>query len=256
MSECLKIFADQSQPDFSAIVASTIGDVCHTIGECHRGESPFAGKYVVAGSGSQIFLKMMTEMPVTEDQSPAGDLNGLRIANDLLTLEITTPEEMLNAFIGGSYEILVHRPSAFERVDDIMHFWALINVRDGRIEGVLYYSHALRQWYENNQLCIASFSSPDAHEQGLAFRAFVAPSILEEPTDIVRSTTDLQTYPKYLCIHHFFHSGQKYAPTSMILQGGAIPQFFRIALEAGEWRFDFNDNYIAILHSQAAELFR
>jgi hypothetical protein len=208
MSECLKNFSDQSKPTFAAIVASTTGDVCYTIGECHKGESPFAGKYLVAGSGTPIFQKMMTEMPVTEDQSPAGDMNGLRIASELLNREITTTEEMLKARIGGAYEILVHRPSGFERVDDVMHFWTLVNIQDGRIEDVLYYSHALRQWYENNQLCIASFSSTDAHEQGLVFGAFAAPSILEEQTEIVRSTNDLQTYLKYLCIYHLFKRDQ------------------------------------------------
>src|ERR1700720_1058672 len=57
-----QIFSDQSKPDFSAIIASTDGNGCYTIGECHKGESPFAGKYLVAGSGTPIFQKMMTEM--------------------------------------------------------------------------------------------------------------------------------------------------------------------------------------------------
>src|ERR1019366_8070192 len=126
----------------------------YKIGDMYQSTSSFAGVYAVAGSGSQLFRKMMEELIPREDDTVAPDIDGLKIANDFMAREGVTGEP-IHAKFGGAYEVLYRGPKGFEPVDEVMHIFALAKVLPTDIE-ILHYPHVTRQWYEGDQLVIGS----------------------------------------------------------------------------------------------------
>jgi hypothetical protein len=163
----------QPVPNFWAIIVpGKNANWFYTIGTVYRSASSFAGEYLVAGSGRTIFKDMVDVM--RPEESPP-DLAGLRIVNDLTAREIVTGEPLRLAF-GGAYEVLYLSPNGFERVDDVMHAFALVKVSTNI--DVSHYSFVMRQWYENDQLCVFSQVTETGASQGLESAGFAIPSIL------------------------------------------------------------------------------
>jgi hypothetical protein len=252
--EGLKSFLDTYYripvPNFSAIIAPSSTNWFYNIGTAYRSHSAFAGDYVAAGSGVEIFKDMVDRMKPSERGEVAPDMDGLRVANDLMAREINTGEP-LHAQFGGSYEVLYRGPNGFERVDDALHVFALAKVQEHNIE-ISHYPHAMRQWYEGNQLCVASFSTPEVSGQGLGYRAFAIPAVLDDARGISRSIDSFATRPQYMCVHHLFDFAGRQVPSTMTMRADAIDQHFKLVREDTELRFDFTDAYAKLLHEQAA----
>jgi hypothetical protein len=186
----------------SAIVATIDSDWVGHIGHVECGASEFCGEFAVAGRGAEIFKSMATRMPQRENPDVLADIDGLRFANDLLAQEIITGQPLRAAF-GSGYEVIFRGQSGFDRVDDILHVFALVRVLGSRLE-IEHYPHAIRQWYEGNQLFIGSFVTPEAALQGFGYHSFAIPGVLEEPREAERSLDSLAERPKYMCMHHVF----------------------------------------------------
>lgn len=147
--------------------------------------------------------------------------------------------------------MLFRAESAFGRVDDVMQFFTIAQVEGTNIH-LHHYPHALRQWYEGSQVCIASYSTPDANEQGLQFTTFAVPSILEEPRLPTRANEDFATRPHYVCINHIFDfGGGHYAPSNMVMRGDAVDENLTMKCNGGALEFTVTERYVASLHRQA-----
>jgi hypothetical protein len=243
----------QRVPNFYAIVATANQDF-YKIGDMYQSTSSFAGVYAVAGSGNQLFRKMMEEMIPREDDTVAPDIDGLQIANDFMAREVVTGEP-IHAKFGGAYEVLYRGLKWFERVDDVVHIFALAKVLPTSIE-ISHYSHATRQWYEGEQLCVASFSTPQAYQQGMEFKVFEIPSVLGQETPSTRTLASLALRPNYMCIHHIFEIEDKSFPSGMILRGEAIDLMFKLSHVGDKLVFEATDAYRTLVQEKAARIFR
>ena len=192
----------------------------------------------------------MEDMTPREDATLAPDIDGLRIANDFMAQEGVTGEPIREKF-GGAYEVLYCGPKGFERVDEVMHVFALARVLQTDIE-ILHYPHVTRQWYESDQLVIASFSTPHAHQQGLEFMAFAIPSVLGQKAPTARTIASLASRPNYMCIHHLFEIEGEHVPSTMVLRGDAIDQMFKLSQVGDRLVFEATDDYRARVQMQAA----
>ena len=208
----------------------------------------------MAGSGAAIFRSMVADMEAPEGEEIVADIDGLRIANDMMAREIATGETWRSAF-GAGYEVLYRGTVGFERVDDVLHIFSLVQVSDADVE-ILYYPHALRQWYEGDQLCMGSFVTPHAAQQGLEYRAFAIPSIYEEPKEPSRSLDTLAERPNYMCIHHLFDVAGKEIPTTLIMRGSAIDDFLIMSRPNFGLQFEPTQKYRDLLRKKAAEITR
>jgi hypothetical protein len=111
----------QHVANFHAIVAPADQGWLYRLGDVDRAFSRFAGDYAVAGNGKQLFRDMVDRAAPRRDSNPAADMDGLRIANDFMMLEVETGEPTRAAF-GAAYEVLYRGPTGgFERVDDVLH---------------------------------------------------------------------------------------------------------------------------------------
>jgi hypothetical protein len=218
----------------------------------YQSTSSFAGVYAVAGSGRQLFRKMMEEMIPEEDDVVAPDIDGLRIANDFMARELVTGEP-IQAQFGGCYEVLYRGPKGFDQVDEVMHIFALAKVLPTDIE-ILHYQHVTRQWYEGDQLVIASLSTPHAHQQGMEFKAFAIPSVLGQKTPSTRTVASLALRPNYMCIHHLFEIEGEHFPSTMTLRGEAIDRMFKLSQVGDELVFEATDDYRTLIQTQAARI--
>jgi hypothetical protein len=217
----------------------------------YQSTSSFAGVYAVAGSGSQLFRKMIEDMtPRRDDATVAPDIDGLRIANDFMAREGVTGEPIREKF-GGAYEVLYCGPKGFGRVDEVMHVFAFAKVLQPDIE-ILHYPHVTRQWYEVDRLVIAFFSTPHAHQQGLEFKAFAIPSVLGQKAPSTRTIASLASRPNYMCIHHLFEIEGEHFPSTMVLRGEAIDQMFKLSQVGDGLVFEATDDYRARVQMQAA----
>jgi hypothetical protein len=188
-----------------------------------------------------------------EDSDPLADIDGLRIANDFMMREIVTGEPTQAAF-GAAYEVLYRGPTGFERVDDVLHCFASAKVYSDRIE-ITHYPHVTRQWYEGNQLCIASLSTPEVHQQGIEFMAFAIPSIIGPVTgESVRTLESLAERPNYMCVHHLFEIEGQWIPSVLTMRGEAIDQMFKLSRMDEMLTFEHTYAYTELLHKQAAQL--
>ncbi len=240
-------------PNFHAIIAPADQDWLYSLGDVDSSFSSFAGHYFVAGTGKQLFRDMVDRATPREDSNPLADIDALRIANDLMMQEIVTGGPTQDAF-GGAYEMLYHGPTGFERVNDVLHCFTLARVYVDRID-IIHYPHVTRQWYEHNQLCIASLSTPEAHEQGIEFMMFGIPSIIEPGhTRAERPLESLAERPAYMCIHHLFDIGGQLFPSVMTMRGEAVDQMFKMSLRNGMQTFEHTYAYTEELHKQAAQL--
>jgi hypothetical protein len=146
----MRLFLDAHYHDrvegLSVIMVSALTPIYFMVGSVVRSSAPFAGEYAVAGTGKEILVNMVNEMQPREDEALSPAMDALRIANDLLAREIVTKDTIWNGF-SGAYEVLYQGPKGFERVDDVMHAFASVNLNTMEIG---HYPHALRQWYEGD----------------------------------------------------------------------------------------------------------
>lgn len=163
--------------------------------------------------------------------------------------------EPVQASFGGAYEVLYLGQKGFERVDDVMHFFTTVNVTTKNIDISMSPIHT-RQWYEGDQMLIASFSTPEAHQQGLEFKAFGIPSVLKEMAGSIRTYEWLVSQPKYLCIHHLFKIEGRRFPSVMTIRGTAIDEMFRISRTENKWKFEPTDAYKERVRLQAQVVVR
>jgi hypothetical protein len=228
--------------NFHAIIAPAVGDWFYTIGAVQRSQSPVFSDYAVAGSGTEIFTRMAAQMLPSEGVVPP-ELETLRLANELMAQEIVTGAPVRASF-GGAYEILYAGKEGFERVDDVIHIFRFVKVWSSDKIEIHQGPHVTRQWYDGDQLCVASLSNPDAVQQGLGLRGFAVPSILEEPKEFTRSVESLAMPPKYMCIHHLFDLGEKQIPCPMTLGGpDVIDQYFKLTSDGAEVRLEHTVEY-------------
>jgi hypothetical protein len=229
-------------PGLHAIIVPASGDWLYNIGAVQRNQSPGCGEYFVAGSGSEIFTKMATQMLPSEGiVSPEHE--ALRIANQCMTNEFFDGEP-IRALFGGAYEILYAGEEGFQRVDDLMHIFRLVQVASSNQVRIIQGPHVIRQWYSGSQLCIGSLSSPDAEQQKLGPVGFSVPDILEEPKKFIRSLEELAMTPKYMCIHHLFDFGKKQISCPMTMSGSdLIEQHFKITSDRSEVRLAHTAEY-------------
>jgi hypothetical protein len=237
-------------PNFHAIVAPADQGWLYMLGDVDRSFSRFAGDYAVAGSGKQLFRDMVDRAAPRSDSHPTADMDGLRIANDFMMREVETGEPIRAAF-GAAYEVLYRGPTGFERVDDVLHCFVAARVYSDRIE-ITHHPHVTRQWYESDQLCIASLSTPEVHQQGMEFMAFAIPSITKPETGkSVRTLEGLAERPNYMCINHIFEIEGRKVPSVMTMRGDAIDRFFRMSWESNTLTFEYMPAYAESLHDQA-----
>jgi hypothetical protein len=236
----------------SAIVATIDGDWVGYIGHVECGGSKFCGEFAVAGTGKEIFKSMANRMPQRERTDVLADIDGLRFANDLLAQEIISGQPLRAAF-GSGYEVIFRGQNGFERVDDVLHVFALVRVLGSRLE-IEHYPYAIRQWYEGNQLFIGSFVTPEAALQGLGYHSFAIPSVLEEPRDTERSVDSLRERPKYMCMHHVFLTPGGWIPSTLTMRGDGIDEMFLIHQNGSEIKFEHTASYEERLRQQVSKL--
>lgn len=247
----LEEFYRQRIPNFHAIIIPAHQDWFYQIGDVSRSISLFAGEYAVAGSGREIFRKMMDQMTPNEAGRLAPDFDGLRISSELLAQEIATGAPFHSLF-GGAYEVLYRGLNGFERVDDVLYIFALAKVVPDAIV-ISHYHHVIRQWYEDDQLCVASMSSPEAHRQGVEFRGFAIPSVLgTKTTQSIRTLESLAERPKYMCVFHVLEIEGETISFVMTSKGDAIDQMFQISREGGMLVWNATNAYTELLFETAA----
>jgi hypothetical protein len=159
----------------------------------------------------------------------------------------------LRAAFGSGYEVIFRGQNGFERVDDVLHVFALVRVLGSRLE-IEHYPYAIRQWYEGNQLFIGSFVTPEAALQGLGYHSFVIPSVLEEPRDTERSVDSLRERPKYMCMHHVFLTPGGWIPSTLTMRGDGIDEMFLIHQNGSEIKFEHTASYEERLRQQVSKL--
>ena len=162
-------------PNFHAIIVP-VDDfkLAYKLGDVDQAFSRFAGHYFVAGRGKQLLKDMVDQAVPSEDSHP--DMDGLRIANEFMMQEVVTGGPTRAAF-GAAFEIWYRGSTGFERVDDVLHCIATARVYSGRPIEIDHYPHTTRQWYKSDHLCIASLSTPEAHQQGIELRVVAIPSV-------------------------------------------------------------------------------
>lgn len=221
----LRTYYQEAPPrPFHAILAPSAEHWLYRIGDVSLGEAQCCGQYAVAGSGLNMFVELVHNMRSRTTPEVRADADGLKIANDLLAREIADGSTILSGF-GCGYEIFYRGANGFDRVDDIEHYFALATVLENTIE-ISHYPHTIRQWYQADQLCIASMATPYATEQGQAFQAFAVPSILQEVAHIIVDLDFFAAQPKYMCIHHLFLFRDARISSTLTIGGDAIGDFF------------------------------
>jgi hypothetical protein len=237
--------------NFHVIIATANQGWFYKLGDVTRSISPFAGDYAVPGPGSHLFRNVVDQMPPRTGNALAPDMDGLRIASDLMAKEIVTGEP-IHAQFGGLYEVLYQCPSGFMRVDDVMHFFVSANVLQTGID-ILHHPHPTRQWYEDDQLCVASLSTPDAHQQGVRTMTFGIPSVLEKKQiPVTRTFESLATRPNYMCVHHIFEIDGRRVPIVLTMRGDAIDQMFSMSWSGEEIVIEYTGAYRRLMLDQAA----
>jgi hypothetical protein len=234
--------------NFCAIIAPSATDWYFKLGDVVESESSLAGGYAVAGSGSQIFRSRVDRMSPREDDTVAPDLDGLHIANDLLAHEVST-FETLHAAFGAAYEVLYRGANGFERVDDAMHFVTRAKICKNATE-LSHHPRALRQWYEGDELYVASFST-DAHQHMVVHPVL---DVLGEPNQHKRTVESLATRPNYICIRHLFEFEGKQVPSSCVLKGEMIDRYFELSWDGSGVIFCYTAVYQAFLDEQATRV--
>lgn len=224
----------------------------YTIGKICRSSSPFAGEYLVGGSGKLIFKDLVGAMrPSDSSVKACPDIAGLRIVNDLAAREIVTSEPQRFSF-GGGYEVLYQGPNGFVRVDDVMHAFALVRVSTN-IE-ISHYSFVMRQWYENDQFCIFSQVTESGGNQGLASAGFAIPNILGIRHKYVKTVEFLATRPRYLSMHHLFEVDGRTVPSTLTLKDDSIDEFFNFSNYGRCISYEAKDIYYKHLSEKADEI--
>jgi len=242
----------QRVPNFWAIIVPSNNENWYvTIGDVYRSHSSFAGEYLVAGTGQRIFRDMVDAMQSPESAIVPPDVAGLRIANDLSAREIVTGEPLRCAF-GGAYEVFFPGPDGFERVDDVMHAFALVKVSTDI--DVHHYSFVMRQWYENDQLCIFSQVTDSGAMQGLKSEGFAIPSVLGMKTQSDRTVDFLKTRPRYLSLHHLFEIDGKIVSSTLTLKADGIDEYFNFIDKSRSVSFEPKDTYFTRLVEQAVAI--
>jgi len=177
ISNFVRTYYRTSANNFWALIIPFSGDWLCTVGDVTHSQSAFAEEYWVAGTGTDLFRQIVGSLSPRADGAIAPHIDGLRLANDLLAYEINTAQPILSQF-GGGYEVFYSDQHSFHRVDDIMHFFVLVRRTATTNFHLSHYSHATRQWYEQDRLYIASFATPVGTEQGLGFVALLSPVYL------------------------------------------------------------------------------
>jgi len=239
--------------DFHAMIVPANKDWYYAIGTVQRSQSPACGEYAVAGSGTDIFTRMATEMTASEGIVPP-ELEALRISNELMAQEFITGAPVRGSF-GAAYEIFYAAEEGFERVDDVMHIFRFVKACSSDKIEIIQGPHVTRQWYDGSQLCVASLSNPDAVQQQRDTVVFSVPNILEEPKPFTRSVESLAMAPKYMCIHHLIDLGEKPISCPMTLRGrDAIDQHFKLTSNGSEVRLEHTVEYETLVRQMVQQL--
>jgi len=96
---------DPSVSNFCALIVPYGTDWFYALGNVKRSRSDFAGEYTVAGTGAELFQRVVTMMPPRADSTIARHVDGLRLVNELLAYEINTAETIRSLF-GCGYEVM------------------------------------------------------------------------------------------------------------------------------------------------------
>ena len=238
-------------PGLHAIIVPASGDWLYNIGVVQKNQSPGCGEYFVAGTGAAIFTKIATKM-IPSEGTPEHE--ALRIASEFMAYEFLDGGP-IRALFGGAYEILYVGEKGFQRVDDVMHIFRLVQVVSSNQIKIIQGHHVIRQWYSGSQLCIGSLSSPDAEQQQLGNMGISVPDILEEPKQFIRSVEELAVIPKYMCIHHLFDFGKNQITCPMTIQGSdLIERHFKITSDRSQVRLAHTAEYEERVLQQAKQL--
>jgi hypothetical protein len=237
--------------NFGALIVPSGTDWFYALGDVTQSSSSFAGEYAAAGEGTKLFQRVVTLLSPRDNNTIAPHVDGLRLANDLLAYEINTAETIRSRF-GGGYEVFFEGRQGFEKVNDVIHFFTSAG-RTGPTELTLsHYTHATRQWYEGNRLCIASLASPVGAEQELGFEGFVVPSLLDdedlEPV-YVRAEFFGQR-PSHMCVHHISEYEGRTRSFTLTLSGDQIGQYYRIETDGLQVHFHPTSSYVESVHKQ------
>jgi hypothetical protein len=242
---------DPSVDNFWALIVPSGTDWFYAVGSVTRSLSNFAGEYAVAGTGSKLFEQVVTNMSPRDDNILAPYVDGLRVANDLIAYEINTAETIRSQF-GGGYEVFYQGLQSFERVDDVMHFFTLARRTTPRELTLSHYSHAMRQWYDEDRLCIASMATPVGLNQGLNYHGFVVPSLLDDEQlqpSYVRAEYFARR-PNHLCVHHVLEYNSKILSFTLTLSGDQIEQYYTMEIDGSQMHFHPTSSYVEIVHKQ------
>jgi hypothetical protein len=238
-------------PNFFAIVASPSANWLFVLGDVERGESESCGEYAVSGRGAQMFRELADKAWYHQGDQSSADLIALRLANELMTKEISTGETICFNF-GAGYEIICRGARGFERVDDVLHCFSQIIVEDDFLLRVAHYPHLTRHWYDGDRLYIASLSTMEAAREGLKSQGFIVPSILDEAVQPQpeRVAADLGTRPKYLGAHVQFHYQGRMIPATATFTGDVIDRYLRLTWEGSTIHFEWTLEYIEMLRDR------
>jgi hypothetical protein len=179
------------------------------------------------------------------------DLTALSFSSALMGREILTSEPIYSLF-GGGYEVLYRGSTEFIRIDDAMHILVFIDISNKEPEFWLC-SPLIRQWYEGDSLYIVSMSLMEHAQQGLEPKGFVVPSVLRRSQLPKRTTEDLSTQPKYLCIHELFYNQQATQAFQFVIKDVFIKEYFTLSTSGVEVTSSYIERLRSICESRRAE---
>jgi hypothetical protein len=112
----------------------------------------------------------------------------------------------------------------------------------------------MRQWYENDQLCIFSQVTDAGAMQGLNSEGFAIPSVLGMKTQSDKTVDFLKTRPRYLSLHHLFEMEGKIVPSTLTLKADEIDEYFDFIDKSQSVSFEPKDTYFTRLVEQTVEI--
>jgi len=246
----LDTFYREPVPDFQVIIVPLTASYFYKIGKVQSGTSPLVGEYMVAGSGASLFVEMIGMWSELAGNMRAPDVYTLRMVSDFMARELGPAVEPIQAGFGGAYEILYHGLHGFQRVDDVMHLFTSVQIT-ADVGRVHLYPHVTRQWYEGDQLCIASYSTREAHQQGIESTVISVPSLLATATrQSTRTGDSLCTRPNYVCIHHLLGREGRLIPLVLTIRGDTIDSYFSISRVGSDLMIEPTDAYGAFAAEQ------
>jgi hypothetical protein len=222
-------------PNFWAIIAPAGENWFYTLGEVTKAESSLCGPYAVAGTGAEVFQTLVSATPLPEGGTITPDLMAFSFSGELMSREILTGEPIYSGF-GACYEVLCHDVGGFRKIDDALHVFIDIDLSNTEPKFWLW-SRLVRQWYDDDRLCIASMSLTE----GLGSQGFVVPSVLDDQEYISTSPViNFSTQPHYVCIHEHFQRLQRQTSLCFVSKDSSVNQYITMPDD----RFELRQKYI------------